>query len=195
MAPIARALADEGYRVLIPQLPGYAGGPATDIRQTEAALRGLIGDVGQPDLVVAHSFAAMVLRLAFSEGAPRRVMLVAPVLDVTDALTVFGDRLRLFSWARRGLRRRLEAWDPALWPTMSSAQPGQLPGAEVLILHDPGDSETPFARSAELAAVRPRTSIVAMEDTRHARILSDERTLEEVARFVSADPVSHHHVA
>lgn len=195
MAPIAHRLADEGYRVLIPQLPGSAGGPATDIKQVAAALDAVIADVGPPDLVVAHSFAAMVMRLAFSKSAPSRMVLIAPALDVNDALTVFGDRLRLLPWARRGLRRRLEAWDPSLWPTMSSIYPDQLPAAEVLIVHDPDDSDTPFARSAELAAIRPRTSIVAMENTGHSRILSDESTLEEVARFVSADLVSHHNVA
>ena len=195
MTAIARRFADEGYRVIVPQLPGHAGGPATDIKQVAAALRNVIEDVGWPDALVAHSFAAMVMRLAFRDEAPRRVALVAPALDVNDALAVFGDRLRLLPWARRGLRRRLEAWDPSLWPTMSTVHPGQLPAAEVLIVHDPDDSDTPFARSAELAAIRPGTSIVAMENTGHSRILSDEKTLDAVARFVSVDPVSHHNVA
>jgi hypothetical protein len=34
-----------------------------------------------------------------------------------------------------------------------------------------------------------------MENTGHSRILSDEKTLDAVARFVSVDPVSHHNVA
>jgi pimeloyl-ACP methyl ester carboxylesterase len=195
MAPLARRLADHGYRVLIPRLPGHAGGAGTDIKKVAAALGAVIADVGYPELIVGHSFAAMVMRLAFSDFAPHRVVLVSPALNVTDALDVFGDRLRLFPWARRGLRRRLEAWDPSLWPKMSTLFAGQLPKAEVLILHDPDDADTPFARSAELAALRPGTSIVAMDNTGHSRILSDEGTLEAVARFASAEPVAHHNVA
>lgn len=77
MAPIAHRLADEGFRVVIPSLPGHAGGPPTDIKQVAAALRALIDDVGQPEVVVAHSFAAMVLRLAFRDEAPPRVVLIS----------------------------------------------------------------------------------------------------------------------
>lgn len=190
MSAIARRLADAGYRVIIPQLPGYAGGPSTDIKRAAATLRAVVDDVGEPGLVVAHSFAAMVLRLAFSESAPPRVVLVAPALDVRDALDTFGDRLRLLPSARLGLRRRLETWDPALWPNMASVHPSQLPGAEILVVHDPNDTDTPFARSAELAAIRPNTSIVAIEDAGHSRILFDNEFLACVADFATDRPVS-----
>lgn len=185
MAPIATRLGAEGYRVIVPELPGRAGGPRTDVKQVAAALRALTDDVGQPELVVGHSFASMALRLAFSDDAPRRVVLIAPALDVTDALEVFGERLRLQPWARRGLRARLEAWDPSLWPTMSGVFPAQLPGAQILIAHDPADGDTPFVRSAELAAIRPETTIIAVEGAGHSRILSDSSTLDVIARFVT----------
>jgi len=195
MTAIARRFNDEGYRVIVPRLPGHAGGPATDIKQVAAALGKVIEEVGWPEVVVAHSFAAMVIRLAFRDEAPRRVALLAPALDVRDALGVFGDRLRLFPWARRGLHNRLRKWDPSLWPVMSTVLPDQLPDAKVLIVHDPNDSDTPFARSAELAAIRPDTDILPVNGPGHSRILSDERTLDGVARFVRAAPLRHHNVA
>lgn len=190
MAPIARRLAETGHRVVLPQVPGHAGGSPTDIKRAAAAVRALVDDVGQPSLVVAHSFASMVLRLAFADEAPDRVTLIAPALDVRDALEVFGDRLRLLPWARRGLRRRLERWDPVLWPAVSQSLPTQLPGAEVLIVHDPHDGETPFARSAELAATRPGTSIVALEGAGHSRILANSETLDHLAAFATDTAIS-----
>lgn len=190
MAPIARRLADAGYRVIVPDLPGRASGPETDIKQVAAALQAVIDDVGTPELVVGHSFASMVLRLVFRETAPDQVVLVAPALDVNDALEVFGNRLGLLPWARTGLRRRLESWDPALWPTLSHLHPMQLPGAEVLIVHDPDDEETPFARSAELAAIRPGTSIVAVDGAGHSRILSNPEALDQIVSHVTERAVS-----
>jgi pimeloyl-ACP methyl ester carboxylesterase len=195
MTAIARRFNDDGYRVIVPQLPGHAGGPATDIKQVASALSNVIEEVGWPEVLVAHSFAAMVIRLVFRDEAPRRVALLAPALDVRDALGVFGDRLRLFPWARRGLHKRLRTWDPSLWPVMSTVLADQLPGAKVLIVHDPNDPDTPFARSAELAAIRPGTDILPIIGPGHSRILSDERTLDGVARFVRAAPVPHHNVA
>lgn len=190
MAPVARRLAENGFRVVIPTLPGHAGGVKTDITKTAQAVVDLTEDVGKPEVIVAHSFAGMALRLAFTDGAPGRVALVAPALDVDDALDVFGERLRLFPWARLGLRKRLQTWDSSLWPTLSSVQPEQLPGADILIVHDPHDPETPFVRSAELAAIRPATSIVPLDGPGHSRILSDPRMLDIVADFAADEPFS-----
>lgn len=186
MAPLARALAATGHRVVVPHVPGHAGGPQTDIKQAASVVRAVVADLGRPAAVVAHSFAAMVLRLAFSDRVPDRVALIAPALDVNDALDVFGDRLDLLPWARSGLRRRLERWDPALWPTLSGLLPTQLPGAEVLILHDPRDAETPFARSAELAAMRAHTTIVPLDGAGHSKILSTQETIDHVTGFLAA---------
>jgi pimeloyl-ACP methyl ester carboxylesterase len=195
MASMAHRLAEEGLRVVVPSLPGHAGGEKTDIVAGAASVRALIDDLGMPEVIVAHSFASMVLRLVFPDDAPDRVVLVAPALDVNDALDVFGDRLRLLPWARRGLRSRLESWDPSLWPILSGLHPQQLPGAEVLIAHDPADEDTPFLRSAELAAIRPATSIVPIEGSGHSRILSDQRTLDLVADFATRRPVTRESAA
>lgn len=195
MAPIARRLADEGFRVVIPTLPGHAGGDKTDIKKVVEALHGLVADVGEPDVIVAHSFAALSLRLAFPETAPHRIVLMAPALDVADALAVFSDRLRLFPWARRGLASRLESWDPSIWPIVSSVAPGQLPGADILILHDPDDTDTPFVRSAELAAIRPNTSIVAVDSVGHGGILSDVSVLDRLVDFVTTHSISRDNAA
>lgn len=189
MAPIARRLAGEGYRVVVPQLPGHAGGPPTDIKQVAAAVDAVIEDVGSPDLLVAHSFASMVVRLVFRDEAPDRVALIAPALDVRDALDVFGERLRLLPWARRGLRSRLAKWDPDLWPTLARSSADQLAGARVLIVHDPDDRDTPFARSAELAAIRPATTIAAIDGAGHSRILSNPVTLDLLGEFADGTKV------
>lgn len=190
MVSVAQRLADEGFRVVIPELPGHAGGAKTDIKQSAGALRSVIDEIGEPEMVVAHSFAAMVLRLAYPESGPSKVVMVAPALNVEDALEVFGHRLRLLPWTRRGLRRRLRSWDPSLWPTVAQILPGQLKGTHILIVHDPLDRETPFAGSAQLAAIRPATSIVPLEGAGHSRILSNPLTLDHVAGFLAGDRVS-----
>lgn len=185
MVALAHAFATAGFRAVVPELPGHAGGEPTDIKQAAAALHDVVVEVGEPRAIVGHSFAAMVLRLAFSESAPNRVVLVAPALDVNDALEVFGDKLRLLPWARRGLRSRLEEWDPSLWPVVSGIDPGQMPGASMLLIHDPADGETSFSRSAELAALRPDTTVVAVEGAGHNRILSNPETIDLALGFVA----------
>lgn len=180
MAAPADALAAAGFRVVIPELPGHAGDAPTDIKKAAAAIREVVGETGMPVALVAHSFAAMVVRLAFNEQAPASMVLVAPVLDVHDALARFGEQLRLLPWARRGLRNRLENWDPELWPTISGVQPDQFPGTQIAIFHDPDDPDAPFARSAQLAAIRPQTSLSVVDGGGHSQILSDVRVVNGV---------------
>jgi pimeloyl-ACP methyl ester carboxylesterase len=189
MAALSLALAETGPRVMIPELPGHAGGEPTDIKQAAAAVSRLIDGAGRPTAVVGHSFASMVMRLAFAETAPPSIVLVAPALDVNDALDVFGDRLGLFPWARSGLRRRLEAWDRTVWPVVSSLHPEQMPGAEILVLHDPEDPEASFSRGIELARVRSGTEVVAVPDAGHNGILSDRLAIDRIVRFLARESV------
>ncbi len=184
MIPLARRLAGEGFRVVIPELPGHAGDSQTDIKKAAGALRSVLEQFGRPEVIVAHSFAAMVLRVAFPAEGPEALVLVAPALNVNDALEVFSDRLRLLPWSRRGLRTRLERWDPDLWPVVSSTNPDVLTSSDILILHDPNDPDTPFARSAELAALRSDVTLLPAEGAGHNRILGDDATQGRVADFV-----------
>lgn len=189
MIALARTLANAGYRVLVPELPGRAGGDVTDIKQAAATVSSLIEEVGEPVAVVGHSFAAMVMRLALRETAPSSVVLLAPALDVNDALDVFGDKLGLLPWARRGLRNRLRAWDTALWPVVAGVYPDQMPGAEIFIVHDPDDPETSFGKAAELAAIRPGTELVLAPGSGHNGILTDEIVIDRVVGFLARESV------
>ena len=111
--------------------------------------------------------------------------MVAPALDVRDALEVFGDRASLLPWARRGLRNRLERWDPDLWPTLAQLQLDQFPGSRMLIVHDPDDPDTPFRRSAELAAIRPVTTLHVTRGVGHSRILADPGVVDGVMSWLA----------
>lgn len=186
MAAIATALAGSGHRVVVPALPGHAGGHATDVKQVAGAIRRLIDEVGMPEAIVAHSFAAAALRLAVDDVGPSAVGLVAPLHRVSHVLDVFGDQVGLSVWVRRSLRRRLERWDPELWQVIDSVDRAQLPGAEILIVHDPADPNTPFGPSAELAALRSGTELVPLDGLGHNGPLSDERAIAVLTDFVVA---------
>ncbi len=178
MAPIARALSEVGFRTVALELPGHAGGRETDIKQAARAVAAAVDELGPPHLIVGHSFASMVLRVA-GITAPV-VVLVAPLMRVSHALEVFSTRMGLLPWASLRLRRRLRAWDPELWRLVDGLAPDQFPDAEMLILHDPDDGDTPFAASAEVAALRPDTQIVPVPGAGHGGILSDVTVLDEI---------------
>jgi pimeloyl-ACP methyl ester carboxylesterase len=184
MTTAARHLTEAGLRVVAVDLPGHAGGDTTDIKQVSAAIRDVIAAVGEPVAVIAHSFAAMALRMLFHDRAPATLVLLAPALKVSDVFSVFADRARLLPWTRKSLWRRLERWDPHAFPRLDHLGADDFPGAEVLMIHDPADDETPFARAAELAALRPGTDLLAMDGVGHVGVLSSPEALEAVTEFV-----------
>lgn len=183
-APLARRLARAGYRVVVPHLPGAAGGEPTDVKQVAAAVDRVIDAVGAPEIVVAHSFANVTLRL--TTVAPGATVLLAPIHRMPDAVEVFSTRLRLFPWTKASLLRRLERWDPELSPLITRLMPHQHAGARVLLIHDPADPDTPFAASVEYSANRPDVIVETPEDLGHAGILDDPNVMERIAAFVVA---------
>ena len=186
LLPLARALAECGHRSIVPHLPGRAGSARTDVLEVVDVLRQLAEHQGTPVAVVAHSFGAMVARLAFGANEVDKAVYLAPLVKVSDALDRFAEMLGLMPWVRAGIHTRLRAWNPSLWPVVNAVRPDQLTGAEMLILHDPDDTDTSYDRSAMLAALRSRTRIEAVSGVGHHRILSDPSAIESVVQFVTA---------
>lgn len=184
MVPLAKRLASEGYRVVGVDLPGRGGSDRTDIKQVASAIRQLIEAAGEPEVIVAHSFGALALRLALGDRIPPVVVLLAPAVRVADIFGVFADRARLLPWTRASLWRRLSAWDDGMISDFDARYSDQFPGAEVLILHDPADDETPFLGSAELAERRPGTKLVKAEGAGHFGVLDNPDVLDTVAALV-----------
>lgn len=195
MAPMARRIAEDGFRVVAVDLPGHAGGEVTDIKATAGAIQRMVEVIGPPQAVVGHSFAGATLRLAFPDAAPTRVVMLAPMIRVSDAFDVFARRARLLPWTRRGLWKGLVRWDPVAFPKLDDLSPDQLPGAEVLILHDPEDADTSFLTAARLAAHRPGTIFVPLAGVGHAGILTDPLATDLVVDFVGTRLESRDSVA
>ena len=52
------------------------------------------------------------------------------------------------------------------------------------IFHDPDDTDASFARSAELAAIRPDTTLEVVTGVGHNRILSDPSVIESIQKSI-----------
>lgn len=185
MVPLARRLAADGFRVVSIDLPGSAGDSPTDVGQVAQAIRHVIDEIGRPQAVVAHSFGALASRLAIGDASPPRVVLLAPALKVGDILEVFADRARLLRWTEAALRRRLWAWGGGFIPQFEAGYTEMFPDADLMIFHDPADRDTPFVRSAELAALRPRITLVPAIDAGHHGLLADPDVHSAVSAFLA----------
>ncbi|OLL73774.1 Hydrolase [Pseudonocardia sp. Ae168_Ps1] len=112
LEPVARELADRGYRVLVPDLPATgASTPLTarhDIDGYAGWLVELSALLGAPPVLLGHSFGSVVVSAAVARGVPHRaVVLVNPI--ATDPLEASRRGAVAVTRAYYGLVRRLPA--------------------------------------------------------------------------------------
>ncbi len=187
MGQLARSVADQGFTTIAIDLPGHGDQKwdTSDVFQMSAALHVLVARFGAPQAVIAHSLGAMAVVYAFKESMPERLVLLAPMLDINEALDTFASRARLMPWTAVFLEKRLRRFSGDSWPAFAAGTDTEFGDAEVLVVHDPDDPDTSFESSSVLAALRDRTSLLVANSRGHNGVLADEEVAGAVARFLS----------
>ena len=185
MSALAAAVAGAGYRAVVPNLPGH--GPdrksRTDLFTMAATVDALGALFGLPRAVIAHSFGAPVTFASFPQGGPERVILIAPAIRGERFYDFFVRQLGLGQRARQNFMNRFERFaGPHLMGVMTGD--GDVPGADILVIHDPADDRTAFEDSVDYVDRRPRSRLVSLSGVGHKRILRDELTIAETIAFI-----------
>lgn len=186
MIDLAEAVAASGFKAVAIDAPGHGTDEQTtsDGFQMAAGLLAVEGRYGPPAALVTHSIGAIAAVLAFAERPATAAVLLAPVLDLRDPLRLFSERAKLAPWTTRSLSRRVRNFTGEWWPVITAGAQADLPGAQMLIVHDPADPDAPFTTSARLATQRSRTQLVKMPGLGHNQVLRDPGVTEATARFL-----------
>ncbi len=186
MNALAVATADAGYCAVVPNLPGH--GPdrkaRTDLFTMAAAVDAISATFGEPQTVIAHSFGAPVTFAAFPYGGPAQVVLIAPALRGEKFYEFFVRHLGLGKRAERIFGARFERFaGPHLLGVLRGE--GDVPGAEMLVLHDPADDRTAYSDSAAYVGRRPSAELRSIPGAGHKSILADRRTIDAALTFLA----------
>lgn len=195
LAAIVRALTRAGHACLGFDAPahGESPGTATSMPQVIRCMRAVVAALGPVDAVIGHSFGGMAAGLAFAERPEPGVPLAA------RALALIASPSRIDSMTLRFLRaeglppdrmdamhRALKAgygYDAAEFDLVKVAD--RLP-PRLLIVHDAGDPEMPFADAERLAAARPDARLLRTERLGHLRILFGRPVLAALTQLVGS---------
>lgn len=185
MAPLAAALAEEGYLAVVPDLPGHGSDSQkyTDGFRMVATAQAVVQRFGMPQAVVAHSFGAVVTFATFAYGGPDRVVLIAPAIRGMRFFDVFGETLRLSRKANEIFTKRAIAFAGPAFMNIFEGY-GDVSGAELMILHDPNDDRTPFVDSEAYVERSPATRLIEVPEAGHKGILRDGKTRSETVAFI-----------
>ncbi len=181
---LAHDLITQGWRVVVPDLPGHGRSPGDQTDVFELA-RGVAVALDQesPVAVVTHSmgFPATALALESGAAAPARLVALAPGRRMSRALEGFIARARLrpafVDQLRRGIESRFGA---DVWEVLDvdrSVPDFTFPG---LVVHDLDDDEVPVEDARAIAAGWPGAELVTTAGLGHRRILRDDEVRDLV---------------
>jgi pimeloyl-ACP methyl ester carboxylesterase len=186
--PLASALAANGYRVALVDLPahGKSQGRSTNIVECMRAISAVADALGGVDVAVGHSFGAMTTALAVAESriAARTVVLFAPVATPNQFIRPFSRMLGLPTARARGVLRHIEQ---RVGRSVDSFDvPSAVRGLAVpmLILHDPRDRVAEWSYARAIAAAWPRSRLLSCDGLGHRRLLDDADTLARAVEFI-----------
>ena len=190
--PLATALAGDGFRVALVDLPahGKSEGRRTNLLECMRALRAVADALGGIDALIGHSFGGMAASLAVAESlvAARAVVLFAPVATPQQYLTPFSRMIGLprerangvLRQIERNVGRSVESFDvPRAVQALASPPP-------LLILHDPRDRVADWSYARSIADAWPKSRLSSCDGLGHRRLLSDPYTIARAVEFVRA---------
>lgn len=186
--PLAGALAANGYRAALVDLPahGSSEGRSTNIVECMGALSAVADALGGVDAVVGHSFGAMTTALAVAESrvAARTVVLFAPVATPNQFIVAFSRMLGVPKSRVHGLRRQIE--QRVGRPVESFDVPNAVQDLAIplLILHDPRDRIAEWSYARAIADAWPKSRLLSCDGLGHRRLLSDRYTLARAVEFI-----------
>lgn len=193
LGPLAASLMHAGHRVLLFDMPahGHSPGRRTSLAEWLRALAALRSWLGPVHAVVGHSLGGAAATLALAEGLDARgAVLVAPALGPAHFVERVSGHLGLSEARTAGVVRRLVArvgrdldWFDAARAAVDLTMPA-------LILHDPADTEVPWAHAQAIAAAWRGSRLMRCEGSGHYRIVSDPAAIAQATAFVAALPAN-----
>jgi pimeloyl-ACP methyl ester carboxylesterase len=185
---LARALADNGFKVVLFDAPahGASKGEQASLPQFARALRAVADVFGPAYGLIGHSLGGAAVTLAMGNGlAVERAVLLAPPADVVLFSHAFADHLRIPLRAHDAMRRNLEnrlqiRWEELHVPTLARRMT-----APALIVHDRDDPDVPYAHGEEIAGAWPGAELLTTSGLGHRSVVRDPDVIRRALAFLT----------
>ena len=190
MLPLAEALAQQGLRPVLLDLPahGASRGATSNLpqfaRAIEYAVARLVQEGHHVRLVAGHSLGANAAAFAVSRGLPvQRLVLVAPPASPREYTRLFAGVFGLSEATRAAMQKRFEAREGILMPQFEPDAVGPRVRVPTLVVHDRGDSINRFADGQAFAHAIRGAELLATDSLGHRKVLKDAQVIGKVAIF------------
>lgn len=186
------ALLDAGYHVVLFDHIGHgfsAGTTATLVHfwhGLEAVVAHAEGRGTRVVAAIGHSLGAAAVGAWLNETRREvRAVLVAPPTSVERYSGLFARKLGIAEPVRRAMQERFERALGKRWAEFELPASVANARAPMLVVHDEGDRDVPFASGLALARAWRGARLLATRGLGHRRILRASEVVQDVVDFVS----------
>ena len=192
MQAIAKDLVEEGYYVLVPDLPahGHSGLTHTNLIECSEALRNILLRLNMNNdlTIVTHSFGSAVLSHCLSTGHFKvsKIIFLSVHNRLLDIFEEYADYIsiskksydRMIMHAQKIFRIPLEQFtvDHML---------NKVKADQIAIIHDEHDKIIPFNNALALASSHPSIRLFSISKTGHYRMLTNNDVLKTITNYLS----------
>lgn len=184
MVPLGLALADQGFRAALADMPGHglARGWKTSVVQYMKSIGIITRHLGGIDGIVGHSLGgtAVILALAEEMVSAKSAVLISPASSPGAFEERFSRFIGLPDRRRPGMIRLLEEIVGRPMESLDAARAAERLNIPAVIMHDPDDREVPFTQAGEISRAWRGSRVIPVPGAGHRRILNDPRVLDEV---------------
>lgn len=184
---LVEPLRAQGFAVYAFDQPahGSSSGKTANIPRFARTLRAIAGRLGSVDALVTHSMGGSAAAYAIAHGLKvGRLVMIAPPSEPRRFIVGFWRSLGLSDQLGERMNRRFERQEGFKLEDVDLAQLAPRVEAQVLVVHDQGDREVPFAEGEQWSQVLPRARLLATQGLGHNRLLGDSAVIDAVTRFV-----------
>lgn len=190
MAGFVQPLVAAGHRVIAVDLPAHGAAPGrwTAGPALATAIAALAARF-EVEAVVAHSLGALVtsraLRPPDAPPSVRRLVVLAPLLRIDEAMTMFAREVGLPPRTLQALKGRMERrFTSSVWDDFAADRNLADSHLDGLIVHDSDDARVGVDHARRLRAAWPSARLLETRGLGHTRLLRDPQVIAAVVQHV-----------
>lgn len=188
LGALAAPLVEQGFRVVTFDQPahGASDGVRTALPEFAESVERIAEVMGPIYGLIGHSLGTAGANVAMSRGLHiKRLVYLSPPEALPDYLTRAAQYLGFtVEVADRG-RMRLERRYGVPFEAARGVPLARAMSADLLVIHDTGDVEVPYAEGAALAEAWPGARIMSTEGLGHRRIVRDPDVVRAAVDFMA----------
>ncbi|XDD42888.1 alpha/beta hydrolase [Leptospira sp. WS60.C2] len=180
---------EKGFKVVGIDLPGHglSSGRYSNIVLSAKMVKELTNQIGNPDVIISHSFGGAVATVAQELGVlAKKLIYIAPPSKLELLIKDFSRYVQLSESEIEQMQKVLEKKVQRTMKSIDLETSGPNFENELLVIHDKEDLEIPFSMGESVSKAWKQGTLVTTEGLGHKFILRSDFVRDKILEFLES---------